>query len=426
MKQSNKFFIIALALSIFFHIVLIIGLQLPNIKTQNVDFTPVEVVLEPSAEPVAAPIPNETEKEQIPPKEDEPKIIAADKADKDHDSSTKAEKTKTQNKILTHKQSVQTQKGHSDKIDLGSSIVGPIDRANKKPTNITQEQKDTLAKRGDKEGSSIESGSPTSNNERSSKGESTQKQNKTNTGSPDKTDTQTTVAKKERLTAQEITAAGGRIQPRDGVVVPFPKRSAEIRYKGIVPSTMTFTRTGSSYTIIAKVNVPFKKMVFISKGTIEGNKFRPTSYSDTRGGKLYSSAEFDYENKVIYYGKEKGSTKEEPMGDNPLDTFSAAWQLAMNQGRVSGPLQVSSGKGIKTYQPSELNAQSGDYNQGEGKLRVKRLTIPASNKTSYGLATDFGFFPATITYDGYELYVDKFILDGVDYWQAQNKVGKKQ
>ncbi len=222
-----------------------------------------------------------------------------------------------------------------------------------------------------------------------------------------------------QITAEDIKANAGRITPQDGTTVPFPKQ-ADLRYKGLVPGTMTFNRTGNSYIIRATIKVPFKKMEFVSKGRIEGNKLVPESFTDTRGGKLYARADFDYESRLITYGK-AGESKTSEMGDNPLDLFSAAWQLAMNKGQGSAQLQVTSGKGVKVY---SIQSQTVEYEQGEGKLRMKKFIIP-QDKKGFGLAVDFGYVPATITYDGYEIYIDGINLDGTNYWQAINKAKNK-
>ena len=222
-----------------------------------------------------------------------------------------------------------------------------------------------------------------------------------------------------QITADDIKSNAGRIAPLDGEVVPFPKQ-AELRYKGLVPGIMTFNRIGDKYTIRAIIKVPFRQMEFVSKGRIDGNRLLPETFTDTRKGKLYAQAVFDYENGLITYGK-AGETKTEEMGDNPLDLFSAAWQLAMNKGRGSSKLQVTSGKGVKIY---TIRSQAVDYQQGEGKLAMQKFTIPDDNK-GFGLAVDFAYVPASITYDGYEIYIDGIKLDGINYWQAINKANNK-
>ncbi len=157
-------------------------------------------------------------------------------------------------------------------------------------------------------------------------------------------------------------------------------------------------------------------MEFTSKGRIEKNKLLPESFTDIRGGKLYAYANFNYKNNTITYGK-AGEACTTKMTENPLDLFSAAWQLAMNKGQGETQLQITSGKGVKIY---TIQSQTIEYQQGEGKFRMKKFSLP-EDKKGFGLAVDFGYIPAIITYDGYEIYIDGIELDGENYWQAINK-----
>ena len=207
--------------------------------------------------------------------------------------------------------------------------------------------------------------------------------------------------------------------------VPFPTYSADIRYKGLVPGEMNFRRGGNKYTITATMKVPFKKMVFVSTGTLSAGKFQPERYTDTRGDKLYASAQFDYDNQTITYGKTNEDPKTVAMTNNPQDTLSAIWQLALNQGTIleAEPMQITTGKGeIKTYAADTIQSQALDYQTGERSFNICKLTFPNNDKKiAYGFATDYAYFPATMTFDGIELYVDRFSLDDIEYWKATNK-----
>ena len=412
MRSPYKILAITLGISVLLHLGLLIGIHLPDMTAKPIEFTPVEVVIDEPPPPAPVPAAPETP----------PPVLAADKAEKDHETAL-AKKERVKDKVLVAKNNP-SGKDNKDTVSFGGlgmdSQIG-----NKGPKALTEKEKQALADRnnGDNQnptGGGTQTGTPKDPNNPSG----TEPTDKPQSGNSDKPET--SVAKGP-ITPKEIKEAGGRIQPRDGQTVPFPKRSADIRYKGLVTGSMSFRRSGNNnYTITATVNVPFNKMVFVSKGSIEGNTFKPTSYTDTRGGKLYASAKFDYNNQTITYGRVGEDEKEVAMESNPLDIFSTAWQLALNQGKINGPMQVTTGKGeIKTYSAGNISSQFSDYEQGEGKIRTRKLTIPAGKKTYYGLATDFGYFPAAIAFDGYELYVDSFTLDDVDYWKAINKATSK-
>ena len=391
MNKSYKTLGIMLVVSILLHIGLLFSLHIPDMTNNPVAIPqPIEVAIQ------EAPAPPE---ETAPPAAGEPPAATA--ADKNHDAAVAA----TSRPIKKRDPVVMGQNQGKDESDSGKgNDIGPKTGdlgylTNSGPKSLTEEEKNNL-KEKQAQSTAISSEESTSGT-KVAKAE-TEKSKKT-----------------AQITAEDIKANAGRIQPQDGVNVPFPKQ-AELRYKGLVPGSMTFNRSGDNYTIHATIKIPFKKMEFVSKGKIQGNKLVPESFTDTRSGILYARAEFDYENRLITYGK-AGETKTSEMGDNPLDLFSAAWQLAMNKGHGSTQLQVTSGKGVKVY---AIQSQTVEYQQGEGKLRMKKFNIPQDNK-GFGLAVDFAYVPATITYDGYEIYIDGIKLDGVNYWQAINKAGNK-
>ncbi len=409
MRSPYKILAVTLGISALLHLLLLIGIHLPDMTARPIEFKPVEVVID---EPAPAPAPTPADPKTPPP------ALAADKAQKDHDASLN-KKDRVKDKVLVAKNNP-SGKDSKDTVTFGGlgmdSQIG-----NKGPKALTEKEKQALSDRDNNANNNPTGGGSQTGTPQDQKNNSdSEPTDKPQSGNKDKPET--SVAKGP-ITQKEIKDAGGRIQPRDGQTVSFPKHSADIHYKGLVPGSMSFRRNGNNnYTITATVNIPFKKMVFVSKGSIVGNTFKPTSYTDTRKGKLYASAQFDYDKKTITYGKAGEDEKEVAMEGNPLDIFSTAWQLALNQGKINGPMQVTTGKGdIKTYSAGSISSQFMDYEQGEGKIRARKLTIPARKKTYYGLATDFGYFPAAIAFDGYELYVDRFTLDGVDYWKGINK-----
>ena len=396
-NKSYKILSITLIVSVLLHIGLLLVLHVPDMTNNPIAVPkPIEVAIQESP-----PAPPEEETAAVstaqPP--------AATVAEKNHDTAVAATSRSVKKRepvVMGQNQGKDEQSDSAKGADIGPKTGDLGYLTNTGPKSLSEEEKNNLKNK--------------------SQGAVASSQEAIGGSQVAKTDTGKS-KKGVQITTEDIKANAGRITPQEGVVVPFPQQ-AELRYKGLVPGTMTFNRIGNKYTIRAIIKVPFRQMEFVSKGRIEGNRLLPEIFTDTRKGKLYAQAVFDYENGLITYGK-AGETKTEEMGDNPLDLFSAAWQLAMNKGRGSSKLQVTSGKGVKIY---TIKSQTVDYQQGEGKLAMQKFTIPDDNK-GFGLAVDFAYVPASITYDGYEIYIDGIKLDGIDYWQAINrgnsKVGNK-
>ena len=86
-------------------------------------------------------------------------------------------------------------------------------------------------------------------------------------------------------------------------------------------------------------------MRFSSNGSISGNRLQPTRYSDTRKGRAYAGATFDYGSKTITYGK-AGHTESQPLAGPTFDLFTLAWQLALNNGQLPANLHITNGNAL--------------------------------------------------------------------------------
>ena len=122
----------------------------------------------------------------------------------------------------------------------------------------------------------------------------------------------------------------------------FPT-SAELQYVGPygVPATMTFNRSGSTYKVVASINVPMYQMRFESSGSINGNTLQPAVYTDTRKGKPYAQARFS--GNSVRYGKAGDAAQTAAVNGPTFDLFTLAWQLAMNEGKLPAGLSLAAG-----------------------------------------------------------------------------------
>lgn len=197
----------------------------------------------------------------------------------------------------------------------------------------------------------------------------------------------------------------------------FPKNAA-LTYSGNggVTASMNYNRSASNYSINTTFKIPLYAMQFRSSGSMNGNIMIPNAYIDTRRGKLYAQAKFNHGSKTITYGK-AGESKTESMRGVPMDLFSLAWQLALNNGKVSGVSQFTNGK--KVYNETTNIRAAGSQTV---KFKGKPLTINVYRATrggdvmEYGLAPSMGNIPALIRYtdDGktYQLNLTAATLDG--------------
>ena len=202
--------------------------------------------------------------------------------------------------------------------------------------------------------------------------------------------------------------------------VAFPNKAA-LTYSGNggVSANMNFNRTTTQYNIQTTFKIPLYSMQFASNGTMNGTNMMPQRYSDTRRGKLYAQAVFNYGNQTITYGK-AGQSQSTKMRGIPMDLFSLAWQLALNNGKLTGVSQFTNGK--KVYNENTNIRPNGNQTV---KFKGQNLTLKmykatrAGDTMEYGLAPSMGNIPALIRYtdDGktYQLNLTAATLDGKKY-----------
>lgn len=200
----------------------------------------------------------------------------------------------------------------------------------------------------------------------------------------------------------------------------FPNKAA-LTYSGNggVTANMNFSRNANAYSIQTIFKIPLYSMQFASNGSMNGNQMVPQRYSDTRRGKLYAQALFNHGSKTITYGK-AGQSQTAPMRGTPMDLFSPAWQLALNDGKLTGVSQFTNGK--KVYNENTNIRPNGSQN-----VKFKGQSLPVNmykatrggDVMEYGLAPSMGNIPALIRYtdDGttYQLNLTAATLDGKKY-----------
>lgn len=200
----------------------------------------------------------------------------------------------------------------------------------------------------------------------------------------------------------------------------FPKTAA-LTYSGNggVTAVMNYNRSSNAYSINTTFKIPLYNMQFSSRGSMNGNTMVPSLYTDSRRGKLYSQAKFNHGSKTITYGK-AGESKTESMRGIPMDLFSLAWNIALNNGKVSGVSQFTNGKKIynETTNIRAAGTQSVKFQGKPLAVNLYRATR-GGDVMEYGLAPSLGNIPALIRYtdDGktYQLNLTAATIDGKKY-----------
>ena len=176
-------------------------------------------------------------------------------------------------------------------------------------------------------------------------------------------------------------------------------QSATLKYSGSygIPATMTFKRSGSSYTVSANINVPLYKIRFES-----GDQLKPSYYRDVRNGKVYASAQFG--GGKATYGR-AGDVHTEAVAGSVMDLFTLSWQLAFNDGKLPAGLKITNGK--KLYNVGGMRpAGSKTISIAGGKTQINQFTVQRGDDTvNYAFAPALGNVPAVINYiDGSKKY----------------------
>ena len=254
------------------------------------------------------------------------------------------------------------------------------------------------------------------------------------------TDPLQNLLEEKQLVAKNPNCQENEICPKEALAPQFPN-SAKLKYEGPmgVTGTMNYERDGQNYTIHATFNIPFNKREFIAEGEISGNNLIAHRYVDKRKGKVYASAIFDHENKVILFGQgeePQNATDEIDFEKTPAyDLFSWAWQVAINGGNMP-ETWVTTGKKIYISPTiTQQDIQEIMYDTGENgdkhSLKLHSMLIERQDDKSkeyeFSFAPQFANVPALIKMnsDGkvYTVHLIRVELDGKKQWQAIRETG---
>lgn len=214
----------------------------------------------------------------------------------------------------------------------------------------------------------------------------------------------------------------GMITPKKGQILSFPK-VATLRYIGPagITAVMQFNRSDERYLINTQLNIPFYPIEISSSGRIDGdNQLTPEQFIDKRKGKLYSQAIFDYAQQIISYGKVTEETRTKPMQGIPQDSLSLAWQLAIKEGKIKAPIQVTGGKSVYVQNQLTLTDKT-TLDTPNGQIRIKSFKANKNdNALNFSFASDFANIPAQIIFNhkgtSYSLNLIGITLDNQTYW----------
>ncbi len=176
----------------------------------------------------------------------------------------------------------------------------------------------------------------------------------------------------------------------------------------LMPAYVHFKNDDKNYSVKAKINVPFYKIVFSSKGTKRTEHFNMVKYKDLRNGKPYSISEIKG-NKITYGRIKAGRSLEIKTLNLPVfDLFTMAYQLSYFD-KLPKSFYITNGKKI--------------YLMKNIKLNKTLRKIKNSQEVTYKFKTGDKFitvkkninekFPRYISYnkdgDNYELKFDGFM-----------------
>ncbi|MBP6115734.1 MAG: hypothetical protein KBC57_13845 [Neisseriaceae bacterium] len=198
----------------------------------------------------------------------------------------------------------------------------------------------------------------------------------------------------------------------------FPQQSATLRYIGLFPTTMQLQRQQDRYQITVTANIPFRKIMLRSSGTLINNQFKPERFEDIRNDQPYAQTIFDHQKQEIRQGKANAAPSITPMPGQAFDPFSLAWQLSLNQGVMAAPFQLATGKGeVQSHRPETLSIERTIRATGRDSIEmaIQLISLPSKKHSRYGLAVDVGYLPAIFGFEDYALTIESITVDGQNY-----------
>lgn len=164
-----------------------------------------------------------------------------------------------------------------------------------------------------------------------------------------------------------------------------------------VPATMTFQYGDGKYQLETDVHIPFNNMQFKSEGLLQDNRLITQSFRDTRKGKPYAYANFDLQNKTIYYGK-TGQSLSTPMTALAQDFFTTAWQATLNHALLAAKIQSTNGKKVYERPPFTMEGEIEGYINGKATPITLYVSSEGDDRIELGLSSENYYLPALIAY----------------------------
>ncbi len=198
-------------------------------------------------------------------------------------------------------------------------------------------------------------------------------------------------------------------------------KNAQLTYTGPMglAAVMDFQSTDNAYALETVFHIPLYPMQFRSQGLLEHGILKPLSYQDTRKGKPYAQATFDYQQNQIVFGKHK-QMQSTPIHGAPLDIFSLAWQLGLNHGKMADTLQFTNGK--KVYENLSILISQDDEQYTLGNQQYKMMAYHFDQGQShyqYKILPGLYHIPAVIYFQDdsntYELKLKSAVINGKKY-----------
>lgn len=179
----------------------------------------------------------------------------------------------------------------------------------------------------------------------------------------------------------------------------------------LMPAHVHFQADGKNYQVNAKINIPFYRIQFASKGQQTGDHFEMLHYLDTRNDKPYAVSKIT--NQTIEYGKLKDGLQQQTIADPTFDLFTLAFQLSYYD-RLPLHFQITNGKKLYPMRNVLLKKGSSIVQQnGKQQTEISYRFKTSDGKDIVVKKLEGEKFPRYISYsrdgDNYELTFSEII-----------------
>lgn len=169
-----------------------------------------------------------------------------------------------------------------------------------------------------------------------------------------------------------------------------------------------WSKTPGGYRLDVRLHPVFgPRLGYSSQGSIGPNGLRPSHFEATRGDQVRETADFDWEAKVLTYGR--GDKKTAPLEDGAQDVFSVAFQIALKGGKsLNKNVQVTTGKKVYHYPLSVVGDADVDVDRKIPAVLVRSLSD--GDTVEFWIAPDYHNFPLRIRMQDSEKTIDMKLI----------------